>query len=94
MRVSRLPRAAKESAPGVPSFFFHLLDYHAGYGVRLGKALTALAAGNAQDADLLFTDFCDFIRRNETSMQPNLDVYRVIEVATKYTGFRMLDAPL
>ena len=33
-----------------------------------------------------------YIREHETQYQPYLDVYRVLEVATKYTGF-VLDVP-
>lgn len=81
----------KENPFAPETFFWRLLDYHANYGLRLGKALEHLAAGNSDEANTYFADFCDFIRSRETSMQPYLDVYRIIEVATNYAGFCMPD---
>lgn len=87
-----IQQASEETSSEFELFFFKLLDYHAGYGVRLGKALTALAAGNEAEANLLFAEFCNFIRKQEASMQPYLDVYRIIEVSAKYTGFCLPEA--
>lgn len=69
-----------------------LLDYHAKYCTLLMRALSALAAGNSQEASSLWKRFMTYIREKETQFQPYLDVYRVLEVATKYTGFT-LDMP-
>ena len=70
-------------------FFWRLLDYHAEYGVRLTKALIALSSGDHNTAQMYFLDFCRYIRSNENAFQLYLDVYRIIEVATKYTGFSL-----
>ena len=43
--------------------------------------------GDSKIANDLFKDFKGFISDNETKYQKNLDVYRIIEVSTKYTGF-------
>ena len=63
------------------------LEFHGKYSILLSTALAALCDGNQEDADRYFDEFCDYIRKNETLWQPRLDVYRVIEVATGYTGF-------
>lgn len=67
--------------------FFTLLDYHAEYCILITKALAALAAGCAADVPGAWDSFMKFIRYHETEFQPYLDVYRVLEVGTKYTGF-------
>lgn len=69
-----------------------LLDYHAKYCTLLMRALSALAGGNSEVATTLWTQFMAYIREQEVRFQPYLDVYRVLEVATKYTGFA-LDIP-
>lgn len=69
-----------------------LLDYHAKYCTLLMRALSALAAGNSEAAADRWKGFMEYIREQEVSFQPYLDVYRVLEVATKYTGFS-LDIP-
>ena len=69
-----------------------LLDYHAKYCTLLMRALSALAAGDNQTANLHWINFMEYIRNAELDFQPYLDVYRVLEVATKYTGFS-LDMP-
>ncbi len=69
-----------------------ILDYHAKYCTLLMRALSALAAGNDPDAASLWKRFMEYIREQEVRYQPYLDVYRVLEVATKYTGF-CLDMP-
>ncbi|WP_432763633.1 DUF4838 domain-containing protein [Enterococcus asini] len=63
------------------------LGYHREYTEKLGKSLALLSEGRYQPAQLAWRDFLDFIRRNEENFQPNLDVYRVIEVAKNYAGF-------
>lgn len=63
------------------------LGYHREYTEKLGKSLALLSEGRYQSAQLAWRDFLDFIRRNEENFQPNLDVYRVIEVAKNYAGF-------
>ncbi len=63
------------------------LKFHGRYCILLSSALAALCEGDQTTADALFREFCDYIQQNETKYQSQLDVYRVIEVATKYTGF-------
>ena len=66
---------------------FDMLKYHNSYCIKLVKALIALSMGDSKIANDLFKDFKGFISDNETKYQKNLDVYRIIEVSTKYTGF-------
>lgn len=65
------------------------LGYHREYVVKLGKALQLLSEGSNTQAQLQWRDFLDYIRRNEHAIQNNLDVYRVIEVAKNYAGFKL-----
>lgn len=66
---------------------WEFLKFHGRYCILLSSALAALCEGDQTTADTLFREFCDYIQQNELKYQSQLDVYRVIEVATKYTGF-------
>ncbi|WP_282108744.1 DUF4838 domain-containing protein [Faecalibaculum rodentium] len=67
------------------------LAWHREYVKKLGLAMQAIAEGDRRYAQILWEDFLDFIRRGEDEIQPNLDVYRVIEVAKNYAGFTLND---
>lgn len=69
-----------------------LLDYHAEYCKLMLNALAALAEGRDGEAQPAWACVMRYIRVHEPDLQPYLDVYRVLEVATKYTGFA-LDMP-
>ncbi len=66
------------------------LKFHGRYCILLSFALAALCEGDNVAADTHFREFCEYINENELKVQPWLDVYRVIEVATKYTGFSQI----
>lgn len=66
------------------------LNFHAHYCILLSRSLAALCVGDQETADERFREFCQFIQEKELQVQPMLDVYRVIEVATRYTGFSSL----
>lgn len=63
------------------------LQFHGTYCILLSRALEAQCTGDTAAANAHFREFCSCIRERELRYQPRLDVYRVIEVATKYTGF-------
>ncbi len=65
------------------------LGYHREYVVKMATALRLISAGQNEAAQKQWRDVLDFIRRNEMCFQQNLDVYRVIEVAKNYAGFRL-----
>lgn len=75
------------------NLFWKYLDYHRDYSLRLGKALMKLAGGNVTEAQECWRQFQHMICERETEFQECLDVYRVTEVSTKYTGFQ-LEEPL
>lgn len=83
-------RAAE--ARGLSRTAWELLDYHAGYCRLISEALAAQADGRQAEAQQQWLTVMAYIRKNELRHQPYLDVYRVLEVATKYTGF-VLDVP-
>ena len=78
--------------PDDPQYRAHwdFLKFHGRYCILLACALAELCDGNQAMADEYFREFCGYIQENEAQYQPLLDVYRVIEVATKYTGFSKL----
>ena len=68
-------------------YYWDLLDYHNGYGVRLTLALYELSGGRNRQAMEAWEAFHAYICENESRYQDVLDVYRIGEVAGKYTGF-------
>lgn len=86
-----LATAADIHSAAAPAYQYNweILLYHARYCILLGTALAKLCSGNQDAANSSFQEFCCYIQQNERTYQPLLDVYRVIEVATKYTGFEL-----
>lgn len=77
---------------GNPVRLFHkLLDYHGRYIILLEQAIQFLAAGQAKKAQEYWEMFQDIVSSHETEFQPFLDVYRITEVSTKYTGFDLTE---
>ncbi|MCM1150283.1 MAG: DUF4838 domain-containing protein [Butyricicoccus sp.] len=70
------------------TLFWDVLDYHREYVLRLSRALERLARGDEPGAAESWRDFRQFICEHEPDFQPWLDVYRVLEVTKKYTGFK------
>lgn len=79
----------QEAYSAAGNIFWKTLDYHVNYSILLGKSLSFLTTGDQAMADQGFKEFCGYVRRMEPQMQAYLDVYRIIEVSTKYTGFTM-----
>lgn len=75
--------------PSESNYFLKKLYFHAQYVKLLASALYAQAANESDKAHAYYTDFVDFIRKNELNFQDSLDVYRVLEVSSKYTGFQL-----
>lgn len=69
------------------NYFWDLLDYHNGYSLRLTLALYYLSGGETQNARRAWEDFHTYICKMEPFYQAVLDVYRVSEVSSGYTGF-------
>lgn len=70
---------------------WEFLKFHGRYCILLSSALAALCAGGTQAAAGRWEAFCSYVRQQEPKVQSRLDVYRVLEVGTKYTGFPSLD---
>lgn len=71
--------------------FWRLLGYHRDYVTRLSQAVTSLACGDMAAAMEKWSAMRKFICESEAEFQPYLDVYRILEVTQKYTGFREID---
>ena len=63
------------------------LRRHNGYILRLAMAMEALASGKPEKAMERYLQMRKFICSTEPEFQPWLDVYRILEVTQKYTGF-------
>lgn len=63
------------------------LRRHNGYILRLAMAMEALASGKHDRSRELYLQMRQFICRTEPEFQFWLDVYRILEVTQKYTGF-------
>lgn len=71
--------------------FWKHLDYHSEYCILLSRALISLASGKTKEAEEHWKAFTYYICSNEPQFQKALDVYRVIEVSTNYTGFPLIE---
>jgi hypothetical protein len=65
------------------------LEHHNGYILRLSQAMESLAAGKPELAASLYQQMRMYICQTEPDFQSWLDVYRVLEVTQKYTGFNI-----
>lgn len=77
----------KKNSANISSFFWNLLDYHNAYCILLVTGLSHISGGRMDETAAAYDLFCDYIRKNELSYQSSLDVYRIIEVSCRYTGF-------
>lgn len=68
-----------------------ILAYHREVINRLANALHLIASGKNVDVEIAWRNFVDFIKLHESEFQPELDVYRIVEVATNYAGFKYRD---
>ena len=83
-----LPTLDKVKLSDAFTTHWELLEFHNSYLNRLVKALIKLSSGDFNRANELFTDFAYFIQENEMKFQPYLDVYRLMDISTNYTGFK------
>ena len=65
------------------------LRHHNGYILRLASAMEALASGCQEESSRLYGEMRHYICHGEPEFQPWLDVYRILEVTQKYTGFHI-----
>ena len=78
---------AHRGADGWATPFWEVLDYHRDYVLKLARALRHLSQGDDGKAAEAWRAFRQFICEKEPKFQLWLDVYRVLEVTGKYTGF-------
>ncbi|MGU7885758.1 DUF4838 domain-containing protein [Streptococcus suis] len=74
---------------GIQRGAWRQLGYHREYVVKLANALHLMASGDHLDGQIRWKDFLDYIRNHEPDFQQYLDVYRIIEVAKNYAGFKL-----
>ena len=65
------------------------LRHHNGYILRLALAMRALASGKQEESTKRYLNMREFICKTEPEFQDWLDVYRILEVTQKYTGFHI-----
>ena len=78
-----LPTPSTDGSP----LFWEILQYHREYILVLSRAMGALARGDSQQAATGWYEMRELICKNELKYQPFLDVYRILEVTRKCTGF-------
>lgn len=88
-RFSQVEKRVEDFLAGHPRTDgqWEYLRFHGEYCRLLSRALGQLCLGDREGAGTAFREFCGYIQAQETARQSRLDVYRVIEVATNYTGF-------
>lgn len=79
--------ASLDAVPDAPHW--NALRRHNGFILCLSKAMEAMAAGNQKESIENYLQMREFICRTEPEFQYWLDVYRVLEVTQKYTGFHI-----
>lgn len=75
---------------GTQKDFWKVLSYHGKYSKLISKGLAHLCIGEEEEAQEMWERFLHYIRFNEPMFQEVLDVYRVIEVAKNYAGFKLV----
>lgn len=90
-RMEQISRLCQSAYPDTPkdgsSLFWEILQYHREYILALSHAMGSLAMGDSKQAAAFWYKMRDLICQNEQKYQPYLDVYRILEVTRKYTGF-------
>ena len=91
-RMAEVRRVCREFAPVLEARrengpFWAALAYHREYALALGRALEYLAQGRTEESGEAWRSLRQLICRREPEFQPWLDVFRVLEVTEKYTGF-------
>lgn len=85
--VCRKQETQLVAAPAGPHW--DALRHHNGFILGLAGAMEALASGKPEEAEARYLQMRQFICVTEPEYQPWLDVYRILEVTQKYTGFRI-----
>lgn len=87
-RASEVQKLCGEfTPPDTEDAFAGLLSCHRRYTLRLARALELLALGKRKEAADAWREMREFICAGEPRFQPYLDVYRVLDVTAKFTGF-------
>jgi hypothetical protein len=86
-RFSEIEQRCRQFTPQGDGLFWELLDYHSRYAVLLARAMGCLARGDRPGARNGWLAMRLFLCENEPDFQPYFDVYRLLEVTKKYTGF-------
>lgn len=89
-KIAELCAQMEETLKSVPdSPHWKALERHNGYILRLALAMETLASGKQEDSTQLYQQMRTFICQTEPEFQNWLDVYRILEVTQKYTGFHI-----
>lgn len=89
-KISEVCTQMEERLKAVPdSPHWKALRRHNGYIRRLALAMEALASGKQEDSTYLYQQMRQYICQTEPEFQSWLDVYRILEVTQKYTGFKL-----
>lgn len=89
-RMAELQRVCRDFAPVLQKNkdgLWPVLAYHHSYALALARSLELLAQGNRRESGAAWQSLRDLVCKNELEFQSFLDVYRVLEVTEKYTGF-------
>ncbi len=86
-RLSRALEVCRAFTPRGEGHWWEILAFHKGYAERLLTALLALSRGEKEGCREAYRGFRDYVCEAEPRVQTELDVYRVLEVTGKYTGF-------
>lgn len=88
--IAECCRQMEQTLEGVPDGpHWSALRRHNAYILRLTSAMEALASGAVEESIRRYKQMRQYICQTETDFQFWLDVYRVLEVTQKYTGFHI-----
>ena len=88
--IAELCRTMQHTLQNMPdTSHWQALEHHNGYILRLSQAMESLAAGKPELAASPYQQMRMYICQTEPDFQSWLDVYRVLEVTQKYTGFNI-----
>ena len=88
-KITEICKNRQEHDPGISGAHWEALRHHNEYILRLAGAMAELASGREEESNRRYLEMREYVCSTEPAFQRWLDVYRILEVTQKYTGFNV-----